>query len=54
MERKKITVAALADELQIRLNNNKSVDCCKEELLNLASIAKTKIGSEMVEVNWKD
>ncbi len=54
MTKKKITIAALADELKSRLNNNKTVDCCKEELLNLAGIAKNKIGKEMVEVNWKE
>lgn len=54
MTQKKITVAALADELSVRLENNKSVDCCKSELMNLANLAKEKIGAEMVEVNWKD
>lgn len=54
MTKKIITVAALADELKTRLNTNKSIECCKEELLNLADIAKDKIGQEMVEVNWKD
>ena len=54
MTKKKITVAALADELKSRLNSNKSIDCCKEELINLANIAKDKIGNEIVEVNWKD
>ena len=54
MTKKIITVAALADELKSRLNSNKSIDCCKEELINLANIAKDKIGKEMVEVNWKD
>ncbi|MBN1118755.1 MAG: hypothetical protein JXA77_16205 [Bacteroidales bacterium] len=52
--KKQITVAELADELKFRLNKNKSVDCCKQELINLANIASTKIGDEMVEVNWKD
>ena len=54
MTKKKITVAAFADELKSRLNNNKTVDCCKEEIINLADIAKDKIGKEMVEVNWKE
>lgn len=54
MVKKKITVRELADELQMRLNQNKSVDCCKEELLNLAALAKDKIGSETIEVNWLD
>ena len=54
MTKKKITVAALADELKTRLNSNQTVDCCKEELINLANLAKEKIGKEMVEVTWKD
>jgi hypothetical protein len=54
MSKKTISVAELADELKVRLNNNQTVDCCKEELMNLANLAKEKIGSEKVEVNWKD
>ena len=54
MTKKKITVAALADELKTRLNSNQTVDCCKEELINLANLAKEKIGKEMVEVTWKE
>jgi hypothetical protein len=49
-----ITISELADELQERLINNKTVDCCKNELLNLVNIAKQKIGNEMVEVNWHE
>lgn len=54
MTKKKITVATLADELKLRLDKNQSIDCCKTELLNLAKLAKEKIGKEMIEVNWKD
>ncbi|QQS52296.1 MAG: hypothetical protein IPM71_06055 [Bacteroidota bacterium] len=54
MTKKKITVAALAEELKLRLNKNQSIDCCKTELLSLASLAKEKMGKEMIEVNWKD
>jgi hypothetical protein len=54
MSKRTITVAELADELKTRLNNNQSVDCCKDELMNLAAIAKDKIGTEMVEVHWKE
>lgn len=49
-----ITINELADELQERLLNNKTVDCCKTELINLVNIARQKIGNEMVEVNWQD
>lgn len=54
MSKKIITVSELADELQNRLQNNQTVDCCKTELINLARIAKQKIGDEMIEVNWQD
>ncbi len=54
MTKKKISIATLADELTLRLNSEKSVDCCKDELLNLAAIAKEKIGSEMIEVTWSE
>ena len=54
MSKRMITISELADELQDRLKNNKTVDCCKNELLNLANIAKAKIGNELVEVNWQD
>ena len=49
-----ITISEFADELQERLINNRTVDCCKNELLNLAGIARQKIGDEMIEVNWQD
>ncbi len=49
-----ISISEFADELQERLTNNRTVDCCKNELLNLASIARNKIGDEMIEVDWQD
>lgn len=52
--KKIITVSELAVELKNRLDNNKSVDCCKNELINLANLASEKIGSENIEVTWKD
>ncbi len=54
MSEKMITVAEFARELKSRLENGKTVDCCKKELLNLAELAKDKIGSEMIKVDWKD
>lgn len=52
--KKKITVSQFADELVQRIENAKSIDCCKEELVNLANLAKEKMGDERIEVNWKD
>ena len=54
MTKRTITISALAEELKSRLNKNQSVDCCKDELINLANVAKEKIGNEMIEVNWAD
>lgn len=52
--KKEITIAEFADELKVRLNKGKTVDCCKEELLTLADIIKEKIGGEKITVNWKE
>ncbi|NQT57912.1 MAG: hypothetical protein HQ557_02910 [Bacteroidetes bacterium] len=51
---KEITLAEFAKELKVRLENGKTVDCCKQELLNLADIITDKIGSEKITVTWKD
>ena len=52
--KKMITVTEFADELVQRIEEAKTIDCCKEELINLATLAKEKIGDEKIEVNWKD
>lgn len=54
MAKRRITITQFADELEDRLNKNKTVDCCKDELLNFASMARNKMGTEMIEVNWQD
>jgi hypothetical protein len=54
MDKRQITIAEFADELTDRLEKEKTVDCCKEELLNLAEIIKQKIPSEKITVNWKE
>lgn len=54
MSEKTITVKEFAEELIKRLNNGKTVDCCKKELLNLAALASDKMGSEKIKVDWKD
>ncbi len=52
--KKEIAISEFADELKKRLENGKTVDCCKEELITLAGIIKKKIGNEKITVNWKD
>jgi hypothetical protein len=51
---KEITLSEFADELTKRLQDGKTVDCCKEELLRLAEILKEKLPEEMILVNWKE
>ena len=52
--KKEITIAEFAKELKARLGNGQTIDCCKEELLNLADIITDKIGSEKITVTWQD
>lgn len=50
--KKEITISEFALELKDRLQKGETVDCCKEELLNLADIISEKIGDEKITVNW--
>jgi len=54
MSEKNITLSEFADELVTRLNQGKTVDCCKAELLRLAEIIKKKLPGETIRVEWKD
>lgn len=51
---KDITISEFADELVKRIDDTKTIDCCKEEIKNLAGIAKSEIGDKMITVEWKD
>ncbi|MCP5107156.1 MAG: hypothetical protein GY950_27465 [bacterium] len=52
--KKKITISEFADELIQRVQAAKDIDCCKEEIINLATIAQEHIGDKLIEVNWKE
>ncbi|AHC15798.1 hypothetical protein [Salinispira pacifica] len=54
MSKKVIMVEEFARELARRLEINKDINCCKEEILNLMDIVTKKIPQEKIEVNWKD
>jgi hypothetical protein len=54
MAKKKITLKEFADELELRLKAGKTVDCCKQELINLAGIIRKKLPGEVIEVDWKE
>jgi hypothetical protein len=52
--KKEITVKELCVELKKRIEEHKTIDCCKEEIVNLANLASEKIGHEMILVDWID
>lgn len=54
MWKKVISVEDFARELTERLEVNKDINCCKEEILRLMSIVAEKIPEETIEVNWKE
>lgn len=51
---KVITIEEFAEELKSRLNQGKTIDCCKDELLTLADLIKVKIPKEQIQVHWKE
>ena len=51
---KEISISEFAAELKKRLNDGKTIDCCKPELLRLADIITDKIGQEKIKVMWQD
>ncbi|MCP4153910.1 MAG: hypothetical protein GY757_39655 [bacterium] len=52
--KKKITVSQFAIELTKRIEDAKTIDCCKEEMLNLAKLAAEHMGDKLIEVTWKE
>lgn len=52
--KKEITIKEFADELAQRVEASKEIECCKEEILNLAKVAAQSIGDKMIQVNWKE
>ncbi|MDH4200596.1 MAG: hypothetical protein OEV66_09475 [Spirochaetia bacterium] len=52
--KKEITVRELCQELKKRVGEAKTIDCCKEEIVNLANLASEKMGHEKIMVDWVD
>ncbi len=52
--KKTISIKEFSDELMARIDKSKDLDCCREEIRNLASIAKKEIPDFKIEVTWKD
>ena len=52
--KKILKIKDFAEELIKRIDEEKGIDCCKEEIKNLALLASRNMGDKDIEVNWKD
>lgn len=52
--KKIIPIKDFSDELIARIDKSKDIDCCREEIRNLAAICKKEIPEKMIEVTLKD
>jgi len=52
--KKEITITEFVADLIKRIDEAKTMDCCKPELKNLAELARVKMPNEKIVVEWKD
>lgn len=52
--KREVTVARFVEDLLKRIDEAKTIDCCKEELKTFARLAASKIPDEKLVVEWKD
>ena len=52
--KRKVPVRQFLDELVKRIEDEETIDCCKEEIVQFAKIAREKMGDETIEIDWKD
>ncbi len=52
--KKTISMKEFSDELIARIDKAKDIECCREEIRNLAAIVKKEIPDVKIEVNWKE
>jgi len=50
---KELLISEFTDELISRIDTHKTIDCCVDEIKKLALLAKKKIPTEKIIVNWK-
>lgn len=51
---KEITIKEFAAELITRIDTEKGIDCCKEEIKKFADMASARMPEEKITVNWKE
>ncbi len=52
--KKEVPIHDYLDELLKRIEDAKTIDCCKEENKVFAAKAKKLIGDETIEIDWKN
>lgn len=51
---KEITVKEFTAELVKRIDSDKGIDCCKEEIKRFAELAEQKMPEEKILVTWQE
>ncbi|MDC7228438.1 MAG: hypothetical protein PQJ61_16875 [Spirochaetales bacterium] len=51
---KEITIKEFTAELIQRIDTEKGIDCCKEEIKKFAVMAAAKMPDDKILVNWKE
>ena len=51
---RQIPIRDFVDELVKRIEDEETIDCCKEEIVAFAKLARDKLGDETIEIDWKD
>jgi len=51
---KEITIKEFYQELKGRIEQTKTIDCCKDEIVRLAELAAEKMPDQKIVVQWKD
>jgi hypothetical protein len=52
--KKQVTVREFVADLIQRIDQDKGIDCCREEIKTFARMAEERMGDELIEVEWKD
>ena len=52
--KREVTVKQFVNDLLIRIETAKTIDCCKAELKQFAELAAKKMPDEKLTVDWKD
>ena len=52
--KREITIKQFVADLLTRIEQAKTIDCCKEELKTFAELARRKMPDEKISVDWKE